>query len=112
MESHDSGQVSSPKSLAKQDMISALMKKVYNPKSAKNLETFPPKFQVPEVSHTEPDPSNSSKSQLEEEKKDSLGSGFANYSFFKAQSEQSNSSSRNSSHGPAIVSLSREPSED
>ena len=84
---------------------------MYNPKSAKNLETFPPKFQTPDASHTDPNPSDSSKSQFEEEKKE--GIGFANYSFFKAQSEHSNSSSRNSSQGHAIdYNLSREPSED
>ena len=94
-------------------MISALTKKLYNPKSAKNLETFPPKFQVPEVNHTEPHPSLESKSQLEEEKKNySLGSGFASYSFLKAQSEQSISSRGNSSRGPEVEEkFSRTPSE-
>ena len=95
-------------------MIDAVTKKQYNPKSAKNLETFPPKFQVPDKIHTEPDPSLESKSQNEEEKKnDSLGSGFASYSFLKAQSEQSISSRGNSARGPIVVKkFSRESSVD
>ena len=86
------------------DIVNALTKKVYNLKSAKNLDTFPPKFQNPESFHTEHEFSNKSVSVIEEEKKDSVGSGFANYSFLKAQSERSNSdgnsSSRISQHIP------------
>ena len=94
-------------------MISALTKKLYNPKSAKNLETFPPKFQVPEVNYTEPDPSLEYKSQLEEERKnDSLGSGFASYSFLRAQSEQSISSRGNSLRGLEEEKFSCTPSDD
>ena len=64
-----------------------------NHKSAKNLGTFQPKFEIPLVDFTESGHSDSFKSQFEDEKKESSKSSFANYSFFRIPSNLSNSNS-------------------